>query len=53
MKMLYLSILRFAATAGALLWCLKDAVIIRMLMSTVEEPCFSLTFSIPNSDFSS
>lgn len=27
-KMLYLSILRFAATAGALLWCLKEAAII-------------------------
>lgn len=53
MTMLYLSGVQFAVTAAALVQCLKEAAIIGMLMSTAEEPCFSLTFSILNSDFSS
>lgn len=53
LTVLCLSGVRPAATAAALVQCLKKAAIIGMLMSTAEEPCFSLTFSILNSDFSS
>lgn len=53
MTMLCLSGVQSAVTAAALVQCLKKAAIVGMLMSTAEEPCFSLTFSILNSEFSS
>jgi len=38
--------------AGAPLGCLEEAAVLQMLMSTVAEPCFSLTFYTLDSDFS-